>query len=196
MTKYLLCFFVSIFVFCESKAQSRENEVKPIHKHSFGLQTGLTLLENPLVFYPNVHLSYSKTIAGNKRGGLAILYQLGGIFLPDVETKFLFSTAAQYKYVSKKRIEANVFFGLNNQLRRLAYDRYQFDGTTLKSKGRYLYQLGPTLGVNAGYKVIKNEKFSLTPFLGVSLTKLNKDYQSNLFTGYKPSVAFGINLNK
>lgn len=196
MTRYLLPFFLLILVFCECKAQNKENDLKPIQKHGFGVQTGLTLLENPFVLYPSVNFSYSKTIAANKRHRLALLYQLGAIFLPDIETKFLFSAAAQYKYVSKKRFEANVFFGLNNQVRMLAYDRYQFEENMLKNKGRYLYQLGPIAGLNVGYKVVKKEKFSLTPFLGVSLTKLNKNYQPSLFTGYKPSFSFGITLNK
>jgi hypothetical protein len=196
MKKYFLSFFLLFFVFCECKAQNKENDLKIIQKHSFGVQGGLTLLENPFVLYPNVNLSYSKTLGGNRRHRLALLYQLGTIFLPNIETKFLFSTTAQYKYISQKRFEAHIFLGLNNQLRRLAYDRYQFDGNTLKNKGRYLYQLGPIVGVNVGYKILKKENFSLTPFVSISLTKLNKNYQPSIFTGYKPSFSFGIILNK
>ncbi len=184
------------FVFYTCKAQNEESALKPIQKHSFGVQGGLTLLENPFVLYPNINLSYAKTIEGNKRHRLALLYQLGAIFLPDIETKFLFSVAAQYKYVSPRRFEANLFFGLNNQLRMLSYDRYQFDGNMLNNKGRYLYQIGPIAGLNIGYKVVKKEKFSLAPFFGISLTKLNKNYQPSLFTGYKPNFSFGVVLNK
>jgi hypothetical protein len=196
MIKYLFPAFLSIISFCECKSQSKENDLTKVQKHSFGVQAGLTLLENPFVLYPNVNLSYSKTITGDKRHRLALLYQLGAIFLPDIETKILLSAAAQYKYVSKKGFEANVFLGLNNQLRVLAYDRYQFEDNMLKNKGSFLYQLGPTAGVNLGYKVLKKENYSITPFLGVSLTKLNKNYQPNLFTGYKPNFSLGITINK
>lgn len=196
MIKYLFPAFLSIISFCECKSQSKENDLTKVQKHSFGVQAGLTLLENPFVLYPNVNLSYSKTITGDKRHRLALLYQLGAIFLPDIETKILLSAAAQYKYVSKKRFEANVFLGLNNQLRVLAYDRYQFEDNMLKNKGSFLYQLGPTAGVNLGYKVLKKENYSITPFLGVSFTKLNKNYQPNLFTGYKPNFSLGITINK
>lgn len=189
-------FFLLILFSFECNAQYQESDFKPIQKHSFGVQAGLTLLENPFVLYPNVNLSYAKTIVGQKRHRLALLLQTGAIFLPDIETKLLFSVSAQYKYVSKKRFEANVFFGLNNQIRMLAYDRYQFEDNMLKNKGRFLYQLGPTIGMNLGYKVVKKERFSLTPFLGLSLTKLNKDYQPNLLTGYKPNFSLGITLNK
>lgn len=196
MTKYLFSLLLMAFVFYTCKAQNEESALKPIQKHSFGVQGGLTLLENPFVLYPNINLSYAKTIEGNKRHRLALLYQLGAIFLPDIETKFLFSVAAQYKYVSPRRFEANLFFGLNNQLRMLSYDRYQFDGNMLNNKGRYLYQIGPIAGLNIGYKVVKKEKFSLAPFFGISLTKLNKNYQPSLFTGYKPNFSFGVVLNK
>jgi hypothetical protein len=196
MTKFLFPLFLLSSVVCESNAQSKEIEPAPIQKHSFGLHGGLTLLENPLVFYPHLHLSYSKTMMGANRHRLAVLYQLGGIFLPNIENKFLFSVSAQYKYVGKKRLEANVFLGLNNQLRRHAYDRYDYEGTELVNKGRYRYQLGPTAGINLGYKIVKRANYSVTPFVGLSLTKLNKDYQSKLFTGYKPSLAIGFTINK
>jgi hypothetical protein len=195
MKKYFVPLFLIIYSFCECKSQNKD-DLKPIQKHSFAIQGGLALLETPYVLYPSINLSYSKTIAGLKRHRLAILFQSGAIFIPDIETKFLFSVSAQYNYVSKKRFEANVFFGLNNQIRMLSYDRYEFDGNTLQNKGRFLYQPGPTIGMNIGYKVIKRERFSITPFVGISLTKLNKDYQKKIFTGYKPNVSFGITLNK
>ncbi len=181
---------------CESKAQHKVNDKTLFHSQSIGIQGGLSLLENPFVLYPVVNLSYSKTIFGHKKHQLAILPQVGAIFLPDIETKFLISTSLQYKYISKKRFEANMFLGVNYQLRRLAYDRYQFEDNVLKNKGRSLHQFGPTLGINIGYKVIKKEDFSISPFLGISLTKLNKNYQPNLFIGYKPSLTFGLTFNK
>jgi hypothetical protein len=163
---------------------------------SFGLQAGLILLENPFVLYPSVNLSYSRSFMEKGRHQLAILPQLGFITLPTIENKFLFSTSIQYKYVSKKRFEANVFLGLNYQLRQLQYDRYEFDGSALVNKGSFLHQFGPTTGFNIGYKIVKKEHYSISPNIGFSLTKLNKNYQANIFEGYKPSIFIGITINK
>lgn len=196
MTKFIFTFIFTFILFCESKAQDKVNDRTTFHSQSFGIQGGLTLLENPFVLYPVVNLSYSRTILGHKRHQLAILPQFGAIFLTDIEKKILISTSLQYKYISKKRFEANIFLGVNYQLRRFAYYRYQFEDNVLKNKGKSLHQFGPTLGINIGYKVIKKQKFSMSPFLGISLTKLNKNYQPNLFVGYKPSLTFGLTFNK
>jgi hypothetical protein len=196
MPKYLLS-FISFFILPgENKAQIKQNDKTQFHTQSFGIQGGLTLLENPFVLYPVLNLSYSKTFWGHKRHQLAALPQLGAIFLPGIETKFLISTSLQYKYISKRRFEANIFLGANYQLRKLAYDRYQFEDNVLKNKGRSLHQFGPALGVNIGYKIIKKQHFSVSPLLGISLTKLNKNYQPNLFVGYKPGLTFGLTYNK
>ncbi len=196
MKKSIFTIIFTFIIFCESEAQNKVIDKTSFHSQSFGIQGGLTLLENPFVLYPIVTLSYSKTILGTKRHQLAILPQFGAIFLPSIENKFLLSTTLQYKYISKKRFEANIFLGINYQLRRLAYDRYQYEDNVLKNKGKSLHQFGPTSGINIGYKVIKKQKFSITPFLGISITKLNKNYQPNLFVGYKPSLTFGLTFNK
>jgi hypothetical protein len=180
----------------QSKAQDKINDETQFHSQSFGIQGGLSLLENPFVLYPFVNLSYSKTIIGHNRHQLAIFPQLGMTILPSIEKKILLSTSIQYKYISKKRFEANVFLGINYQLRRLGYDRYQFEDNALKNKGKYLHQFGPTTGINIGYKIIKKKSYSITPFLGISIIKLNKSYEPNLFNGYKPNLTFGITLNK
>lgn len=196
MIKYLALFIFLITASSESKAQSTTKKLQQNHLQSFGIQGGLSLLENPFVLYPTVNLSYSKTILGQSRHQLAVFPQFGIIFLPSIETKYLLSTSAQYKYVSKKRFEANIFLGINYQLRQLAYDRYQFEDNQLKNKGKYLHQFGPSMGINIGYKVIKKSSYSVTPCLGVSLIKLSKNYVPNLFIGYKPSVTFGLTFNK
>ncbi|MDX2248160.1 MAG: hypothetical protein SF052_15355 [Bacteroidia bacterium] len=131
MTNYITTSIFMFVVFCEGMAQNTVNDKTQFHSQSFGIQIGLSLLENPFLLYPVVNLSYSKTIWGFKSHQLAILPQLGAIFLPDIETKYLISTSLQYKYISKKRFEANVYGGLNYQLRRLAYDRYQFETALL-----------------------------------------------------------------
>ncbi len=196
MTKKLVLIFFIFLTFCQSYAQNRRNYDDTFHSQSFGIQGGLTLLENPFVLYPIINLSYSRTFMGEERHQLALLPQVGAIILPTIETKFLFSTSLQYKYISRKRFEASAFLGINYQLRKLDYDRYQFENNVLVNKGSLLHQVGPTTGINIGYKIIKKENYSVSPFVGISLTKLNKDYQSEAFTGYKPSVVFGININK
>jgi hypothetical protein len=196
MIKVLSIFLLIFFVVFQCQAQATAHEDPPFHRQSFGIQGGLVLLGNPFVLYPAVNLSYSKTILGKKQHQLAVLPQIGVILLPTIETKFLFSASMQYKYVGRKRFEANVFLGLNYQLRQLAYDRYAFEDNTLVNKGSMLHQVGPTIGLNIGYKIIKKNHFSISPFIGISLTQLNKNYEPNLFAGYKPSATFGITFNK
>jgi hypothetical protein len=196
MTKKLVLIFFMFFTFSKIYAQNAGNYKNAFHSQSFGLQGGLSLLENPFVLYPIINLSYSRTFMGEERHQLALLPQVGAIILPGIETKFLISTSLQYKYISRKRFEASAFLGINYQLRKLDYDRYQFENNVLVNKGSLLHQVGPTTGINIGYKIIKKENYSVSPFIGISLTKLNKDYQSEIFTGYKPSVVFGININK
>lgn len=196
MRKKLVLIFFMFFTFSKIYAQNAGNHKNSFHSQIFGIQGGLTLLENPFVLYPIINLSYSRTFMGEERHQLALLPQFGAIFLPDIETKFLISTSLQYKYISRKRFEASAFLGINYQLRKLDYDRYQFENNVLVNKGSLLHQVGPTTGINIGYKIIKKENFSLSPFIGISFIKLDKDYQSDSFTGYKPNFVFGININK
>jgi hypothetical protein len=196
MTNKLVIIFFMFFAFPKIYAQNSRNYNDSFQSQSFGLQGGLTLLENPFVLYPIINLSYSRTFMGEERHQLAVLPQVGAILLPGIETKFLISTSLQYKYISRKRFEASLFLGINYQLRKLDYDRYQFEDNMLVNKGSVLHQVGPTTGINIGYKIIKTENFSVSPFLGISLTKLDKGYQSAVFTGYRPSFVFGININK
>jgi hypothetical protein len=196
MIKKLILIVFILFAISKSYAQNAGNYKNSFHSQSFGIRGGLTLLENPFVLYPIINLSYSRTFLGEERHQLALLPQIGVILLPGIENKFLISTSLQYKYISKKRFEADVFLGINYQLRKLDYDRYQFEDNMLVNKGSVLHQVGPTTGINLGYKIIKKENFSVSPFLGISLTKLDKDYQSAVFTGYRPSFVFGININK
>jgi hypothetical protein len=197
MAKWLSTLTLLVIVLCEGKAQQVTNPRTQLYSQSFGLQAGLSLLENPFVLYPIVGLSYSRTILGRGRHQLAILPQVSAIMLPNIETKLLISGSLQYKYVSRKRFEGSAFLGINYQLIRLGYDRYQFEDNILKYQGRYIHQFGPTTGINVGYKFIKKKNYSISPCFGISLTKLNKDYpQANLFSGYKPSFTFGIILNK
>lgn len=196
MIKKIILIVFMLFTFSKANAQNAKNLNNSFHSQSFGMRGGLTLLENPFVLYPIINLSYSRTFLGEERHQLALLPQVGAILLPGIETKFLISTSLQYKYISRKRFEASLFLGINYQLRKLDYDRYQFEDNKLVNKGSLLHQVGPTTGINLGYKIIKKENYSVSPFIGISLTKLDKDYQSAVFTGYRPSFVFGININK
>jgi hypothetical protein len=188
-----IIFFIALCFAQMSQAQTTAQS----HQQSFGLQVGLTLLENPFVLYPMTNFSYSKTVLGQERHQVAVLSQLGIIFLPNVENKFLISPSVQYRFIGKKRFESNVYLGINYQLRHLAYNRYEYEDNVLVKKGKSRHQFGPIMGWNIGYKIIKRENYSITPVLGISLAKLNKNYpQPNLFTGYKPTISFGITVNK
>ncbi|MBO0931475.1 hypothetical protein [Fibrella aquatilis] len=196
MTTWLTSFLFMVVLCYESNAQATIDNKTQFHSRSFGVQGGLSLLENPFVLYPIVGLSYSQTALGFRRHQLAIFSQLDVIMLPTIETKFLFSTSLQYKYISKKRFESAIFLGLNYQLRKLAYDNYQFEDNVLKNKGSYLHQIGPIAGINIGYKLIKKKNYSVSPFFGVSMIKLNKSYKPGVLSGYKPNFTFGLFLNK
>jgi hypothetical protein len=196
MTKAVFGSLLCCLILYNGRAQLKASTQQRFHSQYFGVQVGLTLLENPFVLYPVTNLCYSKTIVGRERHQLAVLNQFGAIFLPDIETKILMSSSFQYKYISKKRFEANVFLGINYQLRRLAYNRYEYVGNALKNKGGYEHQCGPTSGLNVGYKIIKKKRYSITPTFGVSLIKLNRIYHPNLFIGYKPSAVFGLTFNR
>ncbi|WP_462249788.1 hypothetical protein [Ferruginibacter sp.] len=196
--KYCTLFFCTFLILFNKTAAQTTTTSKADYKYSksFGLQGSLYLLEHPLGFYPGVTLSYSKNIVGNKRHQLAIFPQIGLLILPDVESRYIFTAALQYKYISKKRFEGNIFIGASYILTRLAFDRYEYENATLKNKGNLLHHAGPSAGFNLGYKVIKKKKYSISKQIGISFTKFNKSYTPSLFSGYKPAVNIGIILNK
>jgi hypothetical protein len=196
MVKRIFPLLTGVLMMVQLHAQNRQPAERRPQTQGFGLHAGLILLENPFVLYPFVNVSYAKTVLGSGRHQLALQPQLGVVFLPGIENRFLFSVSAAYKYVSKARFEAGVYGGLNYQLRRLAYDRYAFENGGLKNKGRNLHQVGPLVGFNLGYKIIKKQNYSISPVLDISFIKLNKNYTPDFFAGYKPVVSFGFNLNK
>lgn len=196
--KFILLFCLTLFVFSvkiNAQAILKENDGKG-KPESFGLQGSLYLLEHPLGFYPGITLSYSKYVTGNNIHQLAVSPQFGLLIIPDVENKYIITAAFQYKYIAKKRVEANVFIGGNYILTRLAYDRYKYEDAEFKNKGNLLHKFAPSAGFNIGYKVIKRKSFSISPQLGLTVIKLNKSYTNSFFSGYKPSFNAGINLNK
>ena len=138
MRKLLILGLISITIQSSVFSQTDSSRTAKYPKQYFGIQAGFSLLDFPFLLYPMINLSYSKTLMGNKKHQLSILPQFGAIFLSGIETKFLISNSIQYKYISKKRFEANVFLGINYQLRKLAYERYQFEDNDLKNKGKYL----------------------------------------------------------
>lgn len=159
------------------------------------LQGGLTLLEAPVVFYPNIGISYSKTLLGKGVHQLAINPQFQFISLPTIESKFLLSANAEYKLQTKWRLEINVFVGLNYQLRRFAYDRYEFKDGKLENVGNLRHQVGPTLGTHLGYKILRRKNYSISPYLGFSLTKLRNSYTNSFTEGFVPSAFLGLKLS-
>ena len=193
--KILFLFFIMVFHY-GLKAQDANDSIVSTRDESYGIQYNPYLLEPPVYFYNGFTISYSKKIVGEKRVQLFVSPQIGRINIPNVEKKIIFSGILQYKYVSKKRFEASVSLGLNYILTRLDYDRYEYENNVFTNKGKLLHQIAPSTGFNVGYKVIKRQKFSLSPFVGVSIIKLNKTYQPNLFAGYKPDIIIGINLNR
>ena len=195
MAKSFFLFLTLLICVGHTNGQVSSVERIQSQKQSFGIGGGLILLENPFVFYPVIHLSYSKGAWSKGRHQLQVTPQAGIVLLPAIETKFLFSLMAQYKYISEKRFEAGFFTGVNYQLRQLKYNRFEFNGSNLKSKGRYLHQFGPLAGISAGYKLIKRKNYSISPNLSFSLIKLNKNYSPAFLQGFKPLFSFGTNLN-
>ena len=156
------------------------------------LHRGTTLLDN---VYPNIGISYSRTLIGKGVNQLAINPQFQLIRLPDVENKFLMSINLEYKLQTKWRLETNIYIGINYQLRRLAYDRYEYKDGSLKNIGNLRHQVGPTLGLQLGYKAFSRKAFSLSPFLGFSLTKLRNSYTHTFTDGFVPTAFLGLKFN-
>jgi hypothetical protein len=192
--KIYLFLLVNIFfqhIYCQGNGDVQ-------HKFSqqyFSLQGGLTLLEVPAVFYPNIGISYSKTILGKSVHQLAVNPQLQFISLPSIENKFLLSANAEYKLQTKWRFEFNVFVGVNYQMRRFAYDVYEFKDSSLQNVGNIKHQIGPAVGIHLGYKILRRKKYSIGPFIGVSLTKLRNSYNNSFKEGFVPTAFFGAKLN-
>jgi hypothetical protein len=171
-----------------------ENSKYPPQQY-YSIQAGLTLLEAPIVFYPNIGLSYSKTFYGNRDHQLAFNPQFQFITLPSIEHKYLLSGNLEYKFQPKWRFEVNVFAGINYQLRKNLYDRYEYKNNQLENVGKIRHQIGPTLGLQLGYKIFRRTNFSISPNLGFSLTKLRKSYINKWNEGFVPTLSFGIKLN-
>jgi hypothetical protein len=178
-------------IYCQESGDLRNK----FPEQYFALQGGLTLLEAPVIFYPNIGISYSKTLLGKGIHQLAINPQVQLISIPTIESKFLLSANAEYKLQTKWRLEVNVFVGLNYQLRRFAYDRYEFKDGELENVGNLKHQIGPTLGSHLGYKILRRKNFSLSPYIGVSLTKLRNSYTNSFTEGFVPTAFFGLKLN-
>ena len=186
----ILVITFSQHIYCQKSGDLRNK----FPKQYISLQGGLTLLEAPVIFYPNIGISYSKTLLGKGVHQLAINPQFQFISLPTIENKFLLSANAEYKLQTKWRLEINVFVGLNYQLRRFEYDRYEFKDGKLKNVGNLKHQIGPTFGSHLGYKILRRKTFSLSPYLGFSLTKLRNSYTNSFTEGFVPSAFLGLKL--
>jgi hypothetical protein len=192
-------FFILVFAFCHNAAHSQTIDADSgSPRQYFSLQGGLTLLEAPVVFYPNVGINYSKTIWGKKTHQLAINPQFQFITIPKIEQKFLLAATAEYKFQPKWRFEASVFAGVNYQLRKFNYDRLAFQNGNLENIGSVKHQVGPVLGFHLGYKIFRKNAYSISPYFGFSLTKLRDSYTNTFTDGFVPTAFLGIkaNLNK
>jgi hypothetical protein len=163
---------------------------------SFSLIGSLYLLEHPLSFYPGGTIVYAKKIGGSETHQIRLSPQLGFVSVPDVETKFIVTTALQYAYRPKAAFVADVYIGINYILSRLAYERYEYVNTELVSKGNTLHQWGPSAGINLGFQFFRKRKYSIGPMLNLGLTRFNKSYTNNFFEGYKTNIGLGITINK
>jgi hypothetical protein len=191
-----ILFLILVITFCQHIYCQESGDLRnKFPKQYISLQGGLTLLEAPVIFYPNIGISYSKTLLGKGVHQLAINPQFQFISLPTIENKFLLSANAEYKLQTKWRLEINVFVGLNYQLRRFAYDRYEFKDGKLENVGNLKHQIGPTFGSHLGYKILRRKTFSLSPYLGFSLTKLRNSYTNTFTEGFVPTALLGFKLN-
>jgi hypothetical protein len=179
------------FSYCQSAYDSNTR----FPKQYVALQGGLTLLEAPAVFYPDIGISYSRTFMGKGVHQLSLHPQFHLITLPAIEKKFLLSANAEYKLQTNWCLEANFFVGLNYQLRKLAYDRYEYKQGKLENIGSVIHQFGPTFGSHLGYKILARRTFSLSPYIGISLTKLRNSYTHTFTEGFIPSAFFGLKFN-
>jgi hypothetical protein len=189
----LISILVLTFVINTTKGQVN-TEIKP-EKQGFGIQYNQYLTGHPLIFSSGFTATYYNRRWGNDHHGLFISPQFSTFSVANEDRKFIFTGAIFYKYTPKKRFEATAFVGLNYILSRLDYDRYEYEGIELTNRGRFLHHVGPSVGVNFGYKIFKTKDYSISPNFGITLTQFNKNYKANLFEGYKPSLHIGINFN-
>jgi hypothetical protein len=186
--------FAFICLNCFSQKTSPQDSII-LHK-SFGLCYGASLIFYPNGINPIYGLYYAQSLYGNNIHQIGFKGQLSSIILPDLETKFLFSNSIQYKYFSKKRFMWAISIGLNYQLRKFEYDKYEFRQNDLVKSGGYTHQVGPIWGTSFSHKIIKRNAFSMAGFIDYSRVKLNKSYHSNLLDGYKSLVTIGTMIVK
>jgi hypothetical protein len=162
---------------------------------SVGVQSNTYLIDHPLFFNRGTSITYTHDFFVKKRHHLAVMPQFGVLNIPNIEQKFIFSAALQYKFVGKRRFEAAAFVGVNYVLSKLDYDVFEYEGTALVNKGNTLNHFGPSAGVTLGFKVWKRPTYSITPFLGISVIQFGQTYPPNLFKNYRQSLNIGVNVN-
>jgi hypothetical protein len=162
---------------------------------SFGIQSNTFLIDHPLFFNRGTSMFYSHDFLVKKKNHLAISPQVGFLKILEIEQKFIFTAALQYKYIGKKRFEASAFIGANYILSKLDYDLLEYEGNSLVNKGNAQYHFGPSAGITFGYKVWKRKHYSISPFVGLSVIQFGQNYRPSLFKNYKQSLNIGLNIN-
>jgi hypothetical protein len=192
-----LLFIFSILLSTAALGQTTAESIPQQKSHeSVSIIASLYLLEHPLAFYPGGTIVYAKKIGGSETHQIRLSPQLGFVSVPDVETKFIVTTALQYAYRPKAAFVADVYVGINYILSRLAYERYEYMNAELVSKGKTLHHWGPSVGMNLGFQFFRKRKYSIGPMLNLGLTRFNKSYTNNFFEGYKTNIGIGITVNK
>ncbi len=175
--------------FAQEKDVTTPNFSLSVERRSF-------LLGHPLVFNGGWNVAFCKTFYGNEKHQLVFFPQIGYISEKNIQTRFIVNASVMYRFNSPKRFEAAVFLGANYILSRLAYDNYEYENNILVNKGKYSSWVAPSAGFRVGYKFVKKENYSLSPFIGFSTLRLNKSYVNSLIEGFKLAFSIGITYNR
>lgn len=132
---------------------------------------------------------------GNNKHQLYISPQIGYIADPGIQTRVLHTVSVDYNFNLSKRFEFGAFVGLSHVITRLAFDRYDYsDNGDFVNEGKFRGQLSPSYGGRVGWKLIKRDHFSISPYVSLSSIKLDRSYDGSIL-GFKRSSAVGLTFN-
>ncbi|HEV7381742.1 MAG TPA: hypothetical protein VGN64_18225 [Dyadobacter sp.] len=138
---------------------------------------------------------YAWKMLGNRRHQVCLSPQIGYISDPGIQTRVLQTVAVEYGLNSSKRFELGVSVGLSHVLTKLAFDRYEYnDNGDFVNEGRFRGQLSPSFRGRIGWKMIKKDHFSISPYVGLSFIKLDRSYNGSIL-GFKRSSSVGLTFN-
>lgn len=138
---------------------------------------------------------YSWQILGNRKHQISVSPQIGYISDPGIQTRLLQTVSIDYTLNLSKRLELGAFVGLSHVLTKLAFDRYEYnENGDFENQGKFRGQLSPSYGGRIGWKVIKRDNFSVSPYVGLSFIKLDRTYNGNI-QGFKRASSVGLIFN-